>query len=1774
MSIDTTITNSAQQRVVDNFRVSGSNLSIVYEKYVTDSTINKLIVSNSSATDALQFFYTGSGNEKFVITSGSVVLDKNTPIIIPRTTSSKVSAVELTLSLKTDALNVEPFESDVEGNQLFENLYFNVAAITASISTQSSAYVSASASFARNRPGFPANALGDALFNEAFDRTISQFVNTQLYEINTSDLRWRDVTNTLIENGLGYDYISSNAGFVRFGENQLRRKKNNLIILRDFIESGIADYATVREYFFGEKRGEKFNLFANYFYYALNDGTNAWRGTSGIFTFDVMKQWMTTPNAAPNQGAYGIPKVADYARAFTQSGTKLDLGLTEDLVGTDAYVYGLLTKWISLIDDILAPTTNLSRIIPPITNTFIGVDENSRVNINVGTIDIDIAKTTYSISDAILSASKELINLKTAQFFDENREYKTLLNLIFDQQYLVEAWRPLLTDSSSIQLKLFEPLSTTVALYDDVYLSRDFAASVIDTVNIDPIPEIDSTPYLRPLNTDVRQFNNKKTSIDSVTLSSMNLDTGSMGAISGSNITYEDRVFNKWLTSDFDSSELNIDFSDYANFVTFGSAKKRLDSFKQKLISIESLQTSASISGSDTVARMNAVEIEYIKRNFDPYEQFLYFAPQSTEYSASAYYVDGGYEYHATGSWPKDANNKPLKVTQVTDWFTVQSAIAERYDEFNQNYLIKHLPQYIQEDEESEEFLQFISMFGHIMDNLKVYVDQYPYIYSTSPNPFTDLSMDQVYEVAKSFGLSLPNAYSLEALQDFVSSVYDEDDSRSLVAETWKRILHSAPMLTKAKGSRTSMDLVLNSYGINTPALQIKEASHPTYDDYIKSDEYAYTVKFVSSSANRISIPFVSSSVSASTFQVRFRPGLRNDSTLLSGDNGWAIDLVPHPSSSFGNIDNIINTSASVVLITKQNDKTEYGRIEIVSGSARTVIASSSYFRMFGEDYTHIMLRSQSQDITIIQTDGDQILFQQSASVSWGPLWQNTRLVHLGGSGSIRLDTFDGYVDEVHVWADNITDTLFINQAYDPGSYYGTYYTSSYTSLYTHLAFSQPLASITQSAANESPYVSSSIIGTIPAVGFLTSSYERTLRSIKQFVPTVGARAYSNSKVKVAPPPVFNEQFVYDDDSYILHRRKSIKLVEEKRFTGGLDTIWFAVSPTDFINQTIMRSMGLVDTNYLIGSPRKLKKDRYLEVDELLNFYLEHYNQAINPSEYIRFYKNLSAAPTEYIQYNIPARANLLDGIVIESPVLDRKRVDVQQSFRVDGANTITFEKFVAGSGSANVGAYQFDANYDTFVQTDNTILTKQILQYVNSDLSVQNDKLYLAGSDTYPVVTSSLVNRNSAFATITSRLDTTQNIGPVSSLASGSLPKHKTFLQNITTNTSSSYEVLSSFADPGSGIGFVTTIIDGAAREPVPYTGYNRNAYKGIIGKIDSEENTLTPFYAINPVSDFSDVGTTTYFNNNTGIHWFVSRLVSTNLRVNNVLEPKYSTTPKRLYKAKLDISGEVESPVSDLYAKISLIDPEVSTDYPGRDSVTINTRTYTSASTAGSTANGYLKMANIFSIYAIQGAAGLRVRFYPDLSSQNADTSRPYTTPPTITSNVLFDGILDGTTNLVYPYTLVQTNNSTVYFSVENTTSTNDLTSDIKIYYFEYEPSSLVPVGYLPRHYKFNRHEVIAQKRRNYLGCKLVYCPEGCTDDVLRTKTYVGKNKNTITTQIESESPVIIFPSGRTAPVVRNPGSGGGSSASPPLAAGNPSPLDNALGFGGKGKLDDKKR
>lgn len=198
--------------------------------------------------------------------------------------------------------------------------------------------------------------------------------------------------------------------------------------------------------------------------------------------------------------------------------------------------------------------------------------------------------------------------------------------------------------------------------------------------------------------------------------------------------------------------QINVDYSSFENFIHFSSATERLYNYVYKLQLIES--ASAGINATNTTqekVRLQA-QINNTIKNFDGYEYYLYFDSAST-------------------SWPKRNDTRPYSLYSVTsseavDWLGSPSTVptvdtmsmywsSSRYDDLNKDWLIYASPQYILDDEANAPYVTFLNMIGQHFDNIWIYQKDLSNRYSAENNPFVGISLDQVSEAIKSFGVQL-----------------------------------------------------------------------------------------------------------------------------------------------------------------------------------------------------------------------------------------------------------------------------------------------------------------------------------------------------------------------------------------------------------------------------------------------------------------------------------------------------------------------------------------------------------------------------------------------------------------------------------------------------------------------------------------------------------------------------------------------------------------------------------------------------------------------------------------------------------------------------------------------------------------------------------------------------------------------------------------------------------------------------------------------------------
>ncbi len=256
--------------------------------------------------------------------------------------------------------------------------------------------------------------------------------------------------------------------------------------------------------------------------------------------------------------------------------------------------------------------------------------------------------------------------------------------------------------------------------------------------------------------------------------------------------------------------QINVDYSNFENFVHFSSATERVYNFVYKLELIESASIGLGATNTDSAKVLLQKQIDNIIEKFDGYEYYLYFQSESF-------------------AWPKRNGTQPYELYSVTSsqaisWLGSPTTTpttnapsiyfsSSLFDNTNSNLLQYSTPQYIRDDEQNAPYLVFLDMIGQHFDNIWIYLKDVTNRYEANNNPFVGISLDQVANAIRSMGVKL---YTNSNVSDNIYySVFGVNQTGSSLPVTSS--LYSTPNVLSSSLYPKTGDLYLSSSLILPP---------------------------------------------------------------------------------------------------------------------------------------------------------------------------------------------------------------------------------------------------------------------------------------------------------------------------------------------------------------------------------------------------------------------------------------------------------------------------------------------------------------------------------------------------------------------------------------------------------------------------------------------------------------------------------------------------------------------------------------------------------------------------------------------------------------------------------------------------------------------------------------------------------------------------------------------------------------------------------------------
>ena len=873
-------------------------------------------------------------------------------------------------------------------------------------------------------------------------------------------------------------------------------------------------------------------------------------------------------------------------------------------------------------------------------------------------------------------------------------------------------------DDPTILIKLYEPLPEQFTLKTQCWVVQQIANSLAYNISITPtFSDIGDNIYINRPNFNLSVSDTINNSTDYTNYTNLTSTTSSYAQGTGS-LQYQ---LNNLLAQK--GLSINIDYSDYSNFIHFSSAQTRLENFYYKLQLLEQYTYSASFSNSSSsgsyyVSSSNIVwqaKIDEIITTFDPYEYYLYYTSAST-------------------AWPKTGNTPPYTnfsttSTSGSQWFVSQSLVAEEYDLENNNALTLAIPSYILDNSDNYDFELFVEMIGQSFDSIFVYLQDVTNKYNADNRLNYGVSKDLVADILRDMGVKIyQNNFSSNDLYqaligitpsgslfnlpftttqfpvptgsflDYITTYVTSSATSSLVPtddinkERYKRIYHNLPLLLKKKGSVAGLRDLITTFGITDTILRInefggKDKDINSFDNWQNQFNYA----FYTSGSSYISSSFVLNSTWGATsdnpqsVELRFKTdGLPQNTASVASQSLWQTNqnvslILKYTGSGY------ISGSYSGSIIDPEY---QYAKLDFTPDPTTPNNTASVYLPFYNKGWWSVLINKSGNNYILYAKnknydgeDGNVISFEASSSVtSSATSWNNSTQAYFGISSSLSGKVFTGSLQEIRYYTQPISEDNFDAYVMNPCSIESSEYLAFRAALggelYTASISIHP--KITGSWVTTSSFASNS--------NFFTSSGGEYINNTEVFyfdqVPA-GIQNAISQKIKqqniVLPYSSSNSNIPNAD---VLSPFVSIQQFPSvsSSYTKDIDYVEIGFSPQNEINEDINSQIGYFNLGEVIGDPRfqSSSLDTYPDLDAIRDSYFEKYVSNYQELDYIRLIEFFDNSLFKMLADFVPARTSLASGIIIKNTLLDRNR------YRTPQATTSASIAFV-GSGSTNI---------------------------------------------------------------------------------------------------------------------------------------------------------------------------------------------------------------------------------------------------------------------------------------------------------------------------------------------------------------------------------------------------------------------------------------------------------------------------------------------------------
>lgn len=811
---------------------------------------------------------------------------------------------------------------------------------------------------------------------------------------------------------------------------------------------------------------------------------------------------------------------------------------------------------------------------------------------------------------------------------------------------------------NKLALRLDSALPLDISVGDDVWITNNFGfLPIVQNLYYFTKPYIRTIPLRGP--NFLIEIENKGNSTEALSMEQLINQTGS---------AYQEIVSR--LSAETNGVVDNTDYREFKSFVNFSSAQLRVTAFDIKNNQIEDLQA-AILDFNQKLdqnpddkfylqERANANnEIDSIENSMDGYEKFLY--------------------------------NNPI-------WRSPHAESASLYDRENRGSLINNLPQFIIDDyEQNKDYVIFVGMIGHFFDNLSLNIKQITEKNNYASSPNYGISVSIVEDMLASLGwdVEISNDNFPILLAAFSQNNFDLNSplfnqSRQISEEErnqviWKRILNSLPYIYKTKGTEASLSAMLSCFGVPKNIIKIKEYGG-IQNSYNLQDESLYVIDevkyepYFSGSGEYFKLNWTGSAQTLE-FNFSFDPSKTSEIghvfRLVECPNSWVFGVYREKGKDWGKLFFSVDDGAgNVKTIMTEN-------VPVFDGNTYHAMVRrndpSSGFFVYNFTPSQVNQYPIKYDICLQRAEDSRITFQtvssQYFSGSYNVKFGSGSYVYVGNynqnTASLNIDpeAFFGNIDEIKIWEIPLDDRRFESHTLHQNAYDSESPMEMISENLLRVSFERPVElhdSTNVVVLNNLSFRKD--FPTFSAINFPSKFYSIDQETICS--PSSGSAfpwqfTRKDTRQTVKLPDYGSNKFKSNKINYIEQElltslspsnRSTVKSSQITSTDANKLGIFF--SPSEIQNTEIIKFFGEYPLSDLIGDPADVYENSYKKFEKFRQIF---YDQGFGNIDYqffmnvVRFY--FDKAMFKYIKSLVPARAKLVDGILVEPSILERSKI-------------------------------------------------------------------------------------------------------------------------------------------------------------------------------------------------------------------------------------------------------------------------------------------------------------------------------------------------------------------------------------------------------------------------------------------------------------------------------------------------------------------------------------